>query len=106
MRLALLVLLLMTGCAIRQPRMLMVAPDPMIVEAKQFVGAVEEKMPQWDADEDYAKYERREIATVKADIAVARQERIGRYFEDVNKLRDDWNKLLALDAMLQRSYVI
>lgn len=99
-------LLMMTGCAIHQPRILMAAPDPMIVEAKQFVHAVAEKMPEWDADEAYARYEREEIATVKADIEVARQERIGRYFEDVNRLRDDWNKLLALDLMLQRSYVI
>ena len=109
MRFAPLVLVLITGCGLHVRPGLPIgamAPDPMLVEAKQFVGAVEEKMPQWDADEDFAKYESEAIATVKADIAIARQERHGRYFEDVDKLREDWNKLLALDEMLQRSYVI
>jgi hypothetical protein len=44
-----------------------------------------------------------EIATVKADIAMAQQEEEkGPLLEDVAKLRDDWDALVALDEMLKK----
>jgi hypothetical protein len=47
-------------------------PDAEISEGREFVGAVAGKMPMWDADA-ISRYERVEIATVKADIAMAQQ---------------------------------
>ena len=49
-----------------------VLPDAEIAEAKDFVVAVADKMPLWDADA-ISRYELVEIATVKADIAMAQQ---------------------------------
>ena len=49
-------------------------PDAEISEAKDYVLAVADKMPLWDADA-ISRYERVEIATVKADIAMAQQSR-------------------------------
>ncbi len=44
-----------------------------MAEARDYVVAVADKMPLWDAD-DISRYERAEIATVKADICMAQQE--------------------------------
>ena len=66
-------LLILLGCAAHRPIAVAPAlPDPEIAEAKDFVVAVADKMPLWDAD-DISRYERVEIATVKADIAMAQQ---------------------------------
>ncbi len=102
MRLAFL--LLLTGCMVRVQHPL-VTIDPVVSEAQGFVEAVSGKMPEWDADAKVACYEQAEIAQVKADIAQARA-MDAHFFEDVAKLHEDWNKLLALDLILQRSYVI
>ncbi len=101
-------LLLVAGCSVHR-RVAAVAlpdavavPDPAISDAKEFVGAVAEKMPLWDAD-DISRYERAEIATVKADIAMARQEEEkAQFLDDVAKLHDDWDALVALDEMLKK----
>ena len=78
------------------------SPDPEISEAKDFVLAVADKMPLWDADA-ISRYERVEIATVKADIAMAQQAQgRGPFLEYVAKLRDDWDALVALDEMLKK----
>lgn len=79
---------------------------PLYVDASQFVESVANKMPMWDADTSYARFEQVEIATVKADIEVSRQKRKGHYLDDVDKLHQDWDALVAWDSMLQRSYVI
>jgi hypothetical protein len=77
-------------------------PDPEISDAKEFVGAVADKMHLWDAD-DISRYERAELATVKADIAMARKEQeTGQFLNDVAKLHDDWDALVALDEMLKK----
>ena len=52
-------------------------PDAEITEGRDFVGAVADKMPLWDEDA-ISRYERVQIATVKADIAMARQTRGGK----------------------------
>ncbi len=65
------------------------------------MAAVADKMPLWDADA-ISRYERVEIATVKADIAMAQQEEgKGRFLEYVTKLHQDWDALVALDIMLK-----
>ena len=77
-------------------------PDPEVSEARDFVVAVADKMPLWDADA-ISRYERVEIATVKADIAMAQQaEEKGQFLEYVAKLHDDWDALVALDEMLKK----
>ncbi len=77
-------------------------PDAEISEAKDFVVAVADKMPLWDADA-ISRYERVEIATVKADIAMAQQTGERAPFLDyVARLHDDWDALVALDEMLKK----
>jgi hypothetical protein len=96
------------GCAapvfrsIPAPILLDALPDPEIAEGRDFVGAVAGKMPMWDGD-DISRYERVEIATVKADIAMARQTQEKEPFlAYVSKLRDDWDALVAWDEMLKK----
>ena len=90
-------LLLVSGCAAHKPVLRRGSPDPEISEAKDFVASVADKMPLWDADA-ISRYERVEIATVKADIAMAQQEEEkGEFLEDVSKLHHDWDALVALD---------
>jgi hypothetical protein len=99
-------LLLVAGCSAHRPAAALAAPDPEISEAKEFVGAVADKMPLWDADA-ISRYEGVEIATVKADIAMAQQEEEkGPLLDDVTKLHDDWNALVALDEMLKKESII
>ena len=95
-------LLLAAGCSAHRPVATIAVPDPEISDAKEFVSAVAGKMPLWDAD-DISRYERAEIATVKADIAMARREQEkGQFLDDVAKLHDDWDALVALDEMLKK----
>jgi hypothetical protein len=99
-------LLLVAGCSAHRPAAAPVAPDPEVSEAKEFVGAVADKMPLWDADA-ISRYEGVEIATVKADIAMAQQEEEkGPLLDDVTKLHDDWDALVALDEMLKKESII
>jgi hypothetical protein len=95
-------LLLALGCAAHLPVTAPHVPDAEIAEARAFVAGVADKMPLWDADA-ISRYERVEIATVKADIAMAQQDQEeGRFLEDVSKLHQDWNTLLALDELLKK----
>ena len=99
-------LLFAVGCSAHRPVAAIAVPDPEISDAKEFVGAVADKMPLWDADA-ISRYERVEIATVKADIAVAQQdEEKGALLDDVTKLHDDWDALVALDEMLKKESLI
>jgi hypothetical protein len=99
-------LLLAAGCSAHRPVATIAVPDPEISDAKEFVGAVADKMPLWDADA-ISRYERVEIATVKADIAMAQQEaEKGPLLDDVTKLHDDWDALVALDEMLKKESLI
>jgi hypothetical protein len=100
------VLLLCLGCSAHRPVTLAVLVNDEVSQGKDFVLAVDAKMPLWDGDA-IAKYERVEIATVKADIAMAQQEEDSSVFlEDVARLRHDWEALLALDAMLKKESLI
>jgi hypothetical protein len=107
-----ILLLLLLGCAghtIRSttgPILLNTLPDQEIAEGRTFVGAVADKMPMWDGD-DISRYERVEIATVKADIAMAQQmEEKGPvkqpFLACVSKLHNDWDALVAWDEMLKK----
>jgi hypothetical protein len=99
-------LLLIAGCSAHRPVAAVSVPDPEISDAKEFVGAVADKMPLWDADA-ISRFERVEIATVKADIAMAQlDEEKGPLLEDVTKLHDDWDALVALDEMLKKESLI
>ena len=99
-------LLLVSGCAVHKPIGTGVLSYPEISEAKDFVAEVADKMPLWDADA-ISRYERVEIATVKADIAMAQQEEgKGPFLEYVTKLHQDWDALVALDIMLKEESLI
>ncbi len=99
-------LLLALGCSAHRPVAAVAVADLEISDAKEFVGAVADKMPLWDADA-ISRYERVEIATVKADIAMAQQEdERGALLDDVTKLHDDWDALVALDEMLKKESLI
>jgi hypothetical protein len=99
-------LLLLLGCAAHRSFPFNALPDPEIAEGREFVGAVAGKMPMWDEDA-ISRYERVEIATVKADIAMARQAEEKEPVEEsflacVSKLHDDWDALVAWDEMLKK----
>jgi hypothetical protein len=97
-----LLFLLLLGCAAHRPVVPAILPDQEISEAKDFVGAVADKMPLWDADA-ISRYELVEIATVKADIAMAQQtEEKATFLAYVARLHDDWDALVALDEMLKK----
>jgi hypothetical protein len=94
--------LLLLGCAAHRPIAIEPVPDAEISEARDFVLAVADKMPLWDAD-DISRYERVEIAKVKADIAMAQQDQEkGPFLEYVARLREDWDALVALDERLKK----
>ena len=98
--------LILQGCAAHRPVTVAPAPDAEIAEARDYVLAVADKMPLWDADA-ISRYERVEIATVKADIAMAQQEQErGPFLEYVARLRDDWDALVALDERLKKESLI
>jgi hypothetical protein len=100
------VLLLSLGCSAHRPVTVAALVDDEVSEGKAFVVAVADKMPLWDADA-IAKYERAEIAAVKADIAMAQQEEDKNAFlEDVTRLQKDWDALVALDEMLKKESLI
>ena len=95
-------LLLALGCAGHRAISLDLVADSQIAEAKAFVTGVADNMPLWDAD-TLARYERVEIATVKADVEVAR--RAGAklaFLADVARLHQDWDALVALDKLLKK----
>ncbi len=101
-----LLLALVSGCSAHRSVTAVILPDPEISAGKDFVAAVADKMPLWDADA-ISRYERVEIATVKADIAMAQQEEErGEFLECVSKLRQDWGALVALDEMLKEEQLI
>jgi hypothetical protein len=77
-----------------------------VSDDKECVLAVADKMPMWDADA-ISRYEQREIATVKADIAMAElDDGKSVFLADVAKLHDDWDALVALDEMLKKESLI
>lgn len=95
-------LLLLLGCAAHRRIPLNAAPDAEMTEGRNFVGSVSDKMPLWDAD-TISRYERVEIAMVKADIAMAQQtEEKGSFLKYVSKLHNDWDALVAWDEMLKK----
>lgn len=86
--------------------MVIPALDPDVEEARQFVEAISSKMPLWDEDA-LERYERVEIATVKADIAVAKlQKEPAAFMRMVDKLHDDWDALVVLDEKLKKMELI
>jgi hypothetical protein len=101
-----LLLLLVSGCSTHKAVITGILPDLEVSAGKDFVAAVADKMPLWDADA-ISRYERVEIATVKADIAMAQQEdeKAG-FLEYVSKLRRDFGALVALDEMLKEEQII
>ena len=99
------VIVMLNGCAARKPVVAGVSQE--IMDSRDFVARVDAKMPQWDADQDLARYERVEIATVKADIAMATEaDTEADFLRDVAKLREDWDTLCVLDQQLQRELFI
>jgi hypothetical protein len=100
------VIVMLNGCAVRKP-VVVPGPSQEIMDGRDFVARVDAKIPQWDADQDLARYERVEIATVKADIAMATEaDSEADFLRDVTKLREDWDRLCVLDEQLQREFFI
>jgi hypothetical protein len=99
-------LLLVSGCSGHRPVAISVLPDAGVSDDKEYVLAIADKMPMWDADA-ISRYEQREIATVKADIAIAEQDDgKGVFLADVTKLHDDWDALVALDERLKKESLL
>ena len=92
--------LLICGCAARKP---VVLHNDAVFSGRSFVASVDAKMPEWDADVDFAQYERAEIATVKADIATATTvDSVDEFLKYVTKLHKDGDSLVELDERLRR----
>lgn len=95
-------MLLLLGCAAHRPVALTGLSDADMAAGRDFVGTVAGKMPMWDADA-ISRFERVQIATVKADIVMARQcEETAAFLEYVSKLHVDWDALVAWDEMLKK----
>jgi hypothetical protein len=100
------VFLFFSAGAMRVPMTTLPSRDASLSEGSAFVKAVAGKIPLWETD-DLAPYERVEIATVKADIAMATQvEDEHALLTTINKLQEDWDALIALDAMLRKEWLI
>lgn len=77
-----------------------------VKDAHDFVMAVAESMPKWDADY-VGRFERAEIALVKSDILICNQDTdVDDFMIDVQQLRIDDAALVALDDALQKEHVI
>lgn len=75
--------------------------DKEVAAEKDYVRAVDEKMPQWDADWE-APYEAAEIARVKLDLMVCGDDTdVAEFMDHAQTLREDADKLVALDAFIQ-----
>lgn len=98
-------LLLVVGCAVHKPATV-TELSPEVMSARDYVAAVAAKLPLWDADST-ARFETVEIATVKADIAMATDANTEQQFlADVDKLEKDFNDLMVLDELLKQNYYI
>lgn len=92
-----------SGCALRQPVKTDALLGPVVSEAEEFVRAVADKMPEWDADEDFAAYESKELFKVKADIKLASEANSSiELLDAAATLHVDWDALVALDMKLHR----
>lgn len=79
-----------------------------MLDAKAYVMRIDDQfIPIYEKDEKYARMEQVEIATVKADSAVAHIAKTDKAFlSAVDKLTTDVNKLEVLDAVLHVEYLI
>ncbi len=96
------VLLALTGCTMHKPSIAKPTQlDYEATSARDFVQAIAEKMPQWDADEKYAFYEQNELKQVKRDLIAAKEATSNvELLIRVSKLHEDWDALVALDDLL------
>jgi hypothetical protein len=98
------------GCALRHPAAVDVNDtlvlDALVLEAKGYVATVNSKMPLWDAD-DLGRFERQEIAQVKADIRAAKSAPTPEdILRDANLLEEDFEALMRLDHRLRVDGII
>ena len=78
----------------------------LIDSDRSMVATMAEKLPLWEAD-GVSRFERVEIATVKADIAVATNaDTDDAFIAACDKLSDDWDSMCALDDTLKRENLI
>lgn len=69
------IVVLLTGCSLHLRPAPVADPmfrDEVVDEARHYVAAIADKMPDWDGDVVIAQYEGAEIARVKADIRLTR----------------------------------
>lgn len=104
---AVMMLASVAGCAqVPMDSVVNVYTDKEVAAEKDYVRAVNEKMPQWDADWE-APYERNEITQVKLDLMVCGDDRdVAEFMDHAQKLHEDAEKLVALDGWLQRQHTI
>lgn len=80
--------------------------DKEVAAAKDFVRGVNEKMPMWDADWE-APYEAAEIAQVKLDLMVCGDDTdVPEFMDHVDKLREDADRLIAVDEFTKKMHTI
>jgi hypothetical protein len=77
-----------------------------VQSGREYVNRIIAAMPSWDADA-LSQYERKEIATVKADVAACEAATDPNTFlAAVDKLVEDSGVLMTLDDNLKRNKVI
>lgn len=97
------VLVLLAGCAIHKHLADVPQLSPEVMDGRDMVAAIGSKMPLWDED-PISRYERTEIATVKADIMVAETvDNESDFLAAVKKLHKDWDQLVMLDEFLKHN---
>lgn len=80
--------------------------EKQILDGHSLVAGISEKMPLWDAD-SISRFETVQIATVKADIAMALDAKTDEQFlKDVKKLNEDWDLLCGFDTVLKQEELI
>jgi hypothetical protein len=95
-----LLLVGVVGCAVHSKP---VVEDVDVENAQAIYKAVSKQMPAWEKDK-LARFERRELATIEADLAMmqtplTRQE----FLTWAAKTNQDWDNLCVLDAALSRN---
>lgn len=104
---AVMMLASVAGCAqVPMDAVKNVYSDKEVAAERDYVKAVNEKMPQWTADWE-APYERDELAQVKLDLMVCGDDTdVAEFMDHGHKLEEDAAKLVALDEWLHGEHSI
>ena len=109
--LAIILLLSETGCSrLEHPVQAQALAPEMVEDAKAEVADIVRALPSYRED-GLAAFEQPEIKTVENDLAMIQgdgqdREEGSLLVEEVKLLQADWEKLVALDGILQRENVV